>query len=110
MIVDWFNALLLTQLVEVPIYLVFARRLPIGKRITYAFCASLITHPIVWLIVLFGPGPFWFLIIIAELWAFGGEAAFGIFLKTKRPLLASFTANVASILVGLATREYFNWP
>lgn len=109
-LLDWFNAFVLTQLVEVPIYLAFARQLPAGRRIAYAFGASAITHPIVWLIVLFAPGPFWLLIILAELWAFGGEMAWGIFWKVRRFVLASFVANSASILVGMATRAAFGWP
>ena len=44
----WWQAFLLTQLVEIPIYLYAGRSLPRMNRIALAFGASAVTHPFVW--------------------------------------------------------------
>lgn len=106
----WLSAFLLTQLVEVPIQ---APSVPgsVARRVCVAFGSSAITHPLVWLFVLFGPaGSYDTRVLVAELGAVVVEAAWLRAFGARRPLLVALFANAASIAVGLGSRASFGWP
>jgi hypothetical protein len=127
--VNWLWAFLFTQAVEVPIYVVGAR-----TRIDEGFCASAITHPIVWFVWpalfdrLFGatlaPGSAMYaplfgtswtpaylvMVVFAEAFAFGVEGAYLRWLKKSSPFMWSLAANAASLGLGLVSRAIFGVP
>jgi hypothetical protein len=108
MMVAWFYAFIFTQLVEVPIYSV---GLPCRPLI--AFGASAITHPVVWFVI-FNPAfeaSYVTRIVVAEIFAWGAEAAyFAIILRKRRVILWSFIANASSFGAGLLSRWLFGIP
>ena len=104
MIVRWFFGYLITQAIEVPLYV----------RVTswrVAFLASTFTHPIVWFVFpMYWPRGYTSMVIAAEVFAWGIEA---LWLKTNgvhRAMLWSFIANGASFCIGLALRKIFHFP
>ena len=107
---DWLNAFLLTQAVEVPIYV-----LGLGASVPAAFAASALTHPVVWF-GFFSPAfaaPYSLRLVAAELFAWLAEAAWfagAVRLPRSRALGWALVANAASVLAGLATRALFDWP
>ena len=109
----WFQAFVFTQLVEVPIYRRF-----FGASIPLAFGASLITHPIVWLVFLYGGRiagvPFVARAVAAELFARLVEAAYFARFARPRPgatraLVGSLLANGVSLGLGFAAQRIFGW-
>lgn len=103
---SWWQAFLLTELIEVPIYLLGMRGsdLSPATRAAVAFGASAFTHPIVWFVLLPGLGPVlggWGAFGVAEAFALLAEwgylAAFGV----PRPLRWSLAANGTSLSIGL---------
>jgi hypothetical protein len=101
----WARAYALTQLVEAPLYLYAAHRLPAAKRWFYAFGASTLTHPVLWFLFPWPHEPdsmahYATVLIIGELYVFLTEALWGAVLHVPRPWLWSFIANVASIAAG----------
>jgi len=102
---DWAGAFLLTQLIEVPIYLRAARSLPLLKRATYAFGASAITHPIIWFCLPWGTMSYALLLIMAECFAIGMEGLWGCCWRVPRPWITSLTANAASLATGMILRR-----
>ena len=101
---DWSGAFLLTQLIEVPIYLRAARLLPLLKRATYAFGASTITHPIIWFCLPWETMSYAMLLIVAEGFAFGTEGLWGQCWRVPRPWLTSLAANATSLAAGMILR------
>jgi hypothetical protein len=104
---DWSGAYLLTQLIEVPIYLLAARSLSPLKRATYAFGASTLTHPIIWFCLQWGTLPYAVLLIIAETFAISTEGLWGRSWHVPRPWLTSLLANAASFAIGMIIRHFF---
>ncbi len=104
LLTQWFAAYLVTQLIEVPIYL----------RVTtlrIALAASTVTHPIVWFVFpMFWPRGYWSMVAAAEVFAWGVEALWLKSFGVKRAMLWSFLANAASLCIGLALRKYFGFP
>ena len=107
---DWSGAFLLTQLIEVPIYLRAARSLPMLKRAAYALGASTITHPIIWFCVPWETMPYATLVILAEGFAIGTEGLWGSYWRVPRPWLTSLVANATSLAVGLIIRWVYHLP
>lgn len=98
----WLQAFLLTQLVEVPIYLLALRTRPAWQRPLAAFGASALTHPLVWLATASAPAAwFWTVVAASELAAVAVEALYLRALGAPRPLLWSLSANAASFGTGL---------
>jgi hypothetical protein len=104
---EWSGAFLLTQLIEVPIYLWAAHSLPLLKRLTFSIGASTITHPIIWFCLSWGTMSYAALVIMAECFAVGAEGAWGVCWRVPRPWIAALAANGASLVVGLIIRNYF---
>jgi hypothetical protein len=103
----WLLAFVFTQIVEVPIYVRGLRCRP-----HLAFCASALTHPIVW----FGffhpavPGSHLVRVIAAELFAWLAEAAYFRLLGFRQAWWWSLVANASSLGAGLASRTLFGVP
>lgn len=104
---DWLGAFLLTQAIEVPIYLAFAPSLPWPRRLLYAFGASTITHPILWFCLPWASAPYVLLLVVAELSVVIVEIVWGRWLGVRRAVSASCVANMISLAVGLVVREMF---
>jgi hypothetical protein len=103
----WLVAFLFTQVVEVPLYL------RAGARWHVALLASTLTHPVVWfgfpLLYRWGVG-YWGMAVLAEAFAVGVEAVWLSARGVRRALRWSLLANVASVTLGLLSRELFGWP
>ncbi len=101
---QWVVAFALTQLVEIPVYLAFARRLPLGRRWLYAASTSTVTHPLLWFALPWHAatteGAHASLLVAGELGVVAVEAAIGLLFRAPRPLLAAIVANGTSVLVG----------
>jgi hypothetical protein len=104
---DWLLAFLLTQGIEVPVYLWtarwLARSLSGPRRFAYAAGASAITHPIIWFCLPWETVPYPPLLVAAEAFAVAVEAVWGKLCGAPRPWLASLIANIASCSVGGVT-------
>ena len=104
LLLPWLKAFLLTQLIEVPIWVRSQRGVarPLQARLGVGFGASAITHPIVWF---FFP---WALasvddrvmVALAELFAWLVEWRWAAHFGVRRPLLWSAVANGASFSAG----------
>jgi hypothetical protein len=104
MILDWLQAFVFTQLVEVPIY-----RRALGGRTAVAFGASALTHPVVWFVFpRLGLGGYAASLVGAELFAVLVEAAWLRAFGLRRALAWSAAANAASLALGLASRALFS--
>jgi hypothetical protein len=116
----WLEAFLITQIVEIPIYLFALGDRPVWQRPLLAFGASTLTHPIVWiatyrLSTLFGGGghtttSWWLAVAITETFAVLAEAAWFRAFKVRRALLWSLGANAASFGFGLLLGALGLWP
>ena len=102
----WIKAFLLTQCVEVPIYLYGARSLPPVRRWAFALGASTITHPVLWFAVPWekfssDDSSYLTVVITAETVIVLIEGLYGKLLRAPRALLWALCANVASVIAGL---------
>jgi len=71
-------ALALTQLIEVPIYVVVLRRaglLPTGRAVAVAVGVNLVTHPVVWAVLVHAGDAYPLRFVLAETSAMLVEAA-----------------------------------
>lgn len=102
---DWSGAFLLTEMIEVPIYLAFARSLKVPRRAVYAVGASSITHPLIWFCLPWASSSYVPLLIIAEGFAVIAEAMWGRGWRVQRPWVASFVANAVSLGLGMLIRQ-----
>ena len=104
----WARAFLLTQLVEVPVYLVAQRAFPRGwaARFLVATLASTFTHPLVWWVMLgpLRPLPWEVSLVIVEVGACVIEAIWLWRLGVGRALGWAVAANGLSLGVGLGLR------
>ena len=98
-------ALAETLVVEVPVYAVSlhcARLLVLRRAVAVAVLANLLTHPVVWLVLIHG-GPSGYRFGLAEIGAVLVEAAV-CWLLVRRELalivLVALVANTASVVVG----------
>lgn len=136
----WISAFACTQIVEIPFYTRALRRRDMDSptaenpplaihasaanptlatrtrtshpaaRFALAFLPSALTHPLVW----FGfprlPLSYVPMVVVAELFAVGAEAALLHVLRVPRALLWSLLANAASLGTGLLLRTLVGWP
>jgi RsiW-degrading membrane proteinase PrsW (M82 family) len=125
----WALAFLLTQAVEIPIYLRAQRGERLSRALAIAFGASAITHPVVWF-VFPGIADAIFLAMAQRGWsashsevfrmvAFGGlcegfavavEALYLRALRVQRPLFWSLIANLASASIGYLCWSITGFP
>lgn len=112
----WAAAFLLTQAVEVPVYLRALRTgalagRPAAVRFAAAFAASLVTHPFVFLLLpRLWPGSYLGYVAAAEAVAVLVEALWLRAWRVESPLAWSLGANAASTAVGWVCRGVFGWP
>lgn len=110
----WFLAFLMTQGIEVPLYMRFG-----GLSFLRALVPSAITHPIVWFVFFHPAVPLSWpeKFILAEVFAWLAEAAY---LRWSRPaiprmtlrraVLLSLAVNGASLTAGLLSSRWFGFP
>ncbi|HJL15807.1 MAG TPA: hypothetical protein RMH99_09130 [Sandaracinaceae bacterium LLY-WYZ-13_1] len=114
MIADWLRAFLLTQVVEMGVYVPAVGERPWRERVAIAFGASAVTHPIVWFVLpqlLAGTVDWWTTVAISEAFAVSAEAAwlcaFGLGLP--RAAAISLFANGWSFTLGLFGYRLLEW-
>lgn len=103
---SWLAAFALTQAIELPFYRAALAPRPLSRALALGFVASLLTHPLVWLLfpVLIGPGRLsysatW---IVLETFAVTAEALYLRALGVRAALWWALLANAVSAGVGLA--------
>jgi hypothetical protein len=109
----WLAAFLFTQAVEVPVYARALAPRPWHVRVAIAFAASLFTHPIVWVGVLYftrGVFDYTMIVTVFEAFAVLAEAAWLRAFKVRRPLAWALLANAASQGLGTLSRAALDWP
>ena len=101
----WALAFLVTQLIEVPIYMKAQHRFGV------AFGASAITHPIVWFVFpyLMHGSSYVVTVLCAEAFAIIAEAAWLQRHGVRRPLAWSLVANLTSVTIGFGIRALTGW-
>jgi hypothetical protein len=109
----WLEAFTITQLVEVPVYFYALHELNFSKlkKVSVAFGASAITHPIVWFIfpVLLPSHPA-VTVAGAETFAVAVEAVYLRAFGLRLYFSWSLVANSLSFSVGLLLRRLINFP
>jgi hypothetical protein len=110
----WLTAFAFTQMVEMGIYVnAFPVERPRRERLAIAFCASGITHPLVWYFIPDVAGSigisWWPTVAIAEAFAVLAEAALLACFGVRMPLLWALLANGTSFLIGLFCYTHFGW-
>ena len=106
---QWLFSFALTQLIEVPILVLWIKQGSLRRRIAIAFGASAITHPILWFVVdpLLREDFYIAYVVVGETFAVITEAIYLRLLGVRQPLLASVSANASSWLVGRGVRSLF---
>lgn len=101
---SWLRAFLITQSIELPIYVrALSGRRPL-PRVALAFGPTALTHPLLWLVFPALPFGYWAALVVAETVVVLVEAAW-LHRAGARPALAwSVAANAASAGVGFALR------
>jgi hypothetical protein len=104
----WFNAFVLTQLVEIPIYFWACARV---KKRNWRFLISAlpttITHPLLWAMFPILRAHFFeyaMTVVVLEIWVTLVEAQILRWFQIPKALQWSLLANAASVLIGLALR------
>lgn len=110
----WLTAFVLTQLVEMGVYVqALPEERPRRERLAIAFCASAVTHPLVWFVipdVTTSLGLSWWPSVgIAETFAVLAEAALLACFGVRAPLLWALGANGVSFLLGLVCYTRLGW-
>ena len=114
--IAWLIAFLVGQAIEIPIYAVaLRRRFPRrGTLLLLSAAPTTLTHPVVWFVfpALFPVDRYWTMVLAAETFAVFAEAAILRLFSVPRPaaLVASLTANAASVTLGLLMRTVLGWP
>lgn len=112
----WLLAFAFTQVVEVPIYALAAKRFwperaSLPWRIVLGFGASALTHPFVWFVFPRLIRDDWTtMVVVAETFAVVAEAIYLRMTGMKRAFWVALVANMASLWLGLASRELFGLP
>ncbi len=86
----------------------------LGRRLSIALFANLVTHPLVWFFFPLLPVGYAARVSISELWAFGAEAWFYATVITglgaSRALSTSFIANATSFGLGwIVVTQWGRW-
>ena len=91
---------MLTQAIEVPIYLKAQAGRRFWTAFTVAFSASLITHPMLWLVFPHIRAEYWIKVTVLEVAVFAVEALFLRIARVENPVQWALLANAASAGVG----------
>lgn len=113
-VLRWLTAFVFTQIVEMGIYVrAFPIERPLRERLAISFCASGITHPLVWYVIPDATGSlglsWWTTVAIAETFAVLVEGALLASFGVRAPLLWALVANGTSFLIGLFCYTYLGW-
>lgn len=108
----WFKFFLLTQLVEVPIYLFQLPQHWKRRHLWFVACgASMLTHPIVWFGFPWLSAELLWVYVGSECFAIGVEACFlrmmGV--RWRNAWILSCMANAASMVVGEGLQSATTW-
>lgn len=109
----WLAAFTITQLIEIPVYFYAFRELNFSrlKRISVAFGASAITHPVVWFIFpVLLPSSHVAMVVAAETFAVIVEAAYLRAFGLRMYFSWSLVANSLSFGSGLLLRKLIDLP
>ena len=104
----WLAAFVVTQLVEVPIYM-RAQRGRFWRRFGIAFGASALTHPVVWFVFPRLVDDYLVMVFAAEIFAVIVEAIWLSLFGIRRAFLWSLATNAASLGIGLTLRAMTGW-
>lgn len=96
----WLTAYLVTQAIEVPIYLDAGQRLGIWRRWLFAIGASSVTHPVVWYAFPWETAPWGWCFVGAESFAVVVEGGLGRWAGLERPWFRALVANTLSVILG----------
>ena len=108
---EWLLAFMFTQAVEVPIYGAALGKRPWGRRLAVAFGASLLTHPVVWALVIgYGGQGYWPIVVGSEAFAVLIEAAYLHVFGVRAAVFWSLLANASSLGLGTLCRYLFGFP
>lgn len=111
MLTRWFVAFWLTQAIEAPIYTRALGDGPLRRRVAIAFMASVLTHPLVWIGMLYVlPGSYAVRLAITEIFAWWVEAWWLARFGVRGALWWSLFANATSAGIGSLTQALFDWP
>jgi len=97
----WLAAYLITQAVEIPIYLYAGRRIAGWRRWFLAIGASTVTHPVVWFAFPWETASWELCFVFAEIFAVVVEGGMGKWAGLMRPWFCALVANGASVTAGL---------
>ncbi len=100
----WLAAYMITQAVEIPIYLYAGRRIVAWRRWLMAIGASTVTHPVVWFAFPWETASWELCFVLAETFAAVVEGGLGKLAGVARPWLWSLMANVASVAAGFVVQ------
>ena len=103
----WLAAFILTQVLEMPVYLRASRALAWPSRLACAFGASTLTHPVIWHLLPWERAPYVPLLLAAEMFAVGVEALWLRAWRVPHPWLLALFANGFSLIVGSVLRWGF---
>jgi hypothetical protein len=110
---SWLSAFAFTQLIEVPVYTYALNEVKFSrsKRVTVAFGASAITHPIVWFVFpVLIPDSYVTMVIACETFAVMVEAAYMRTFGLRLYFSWSLLANALSFGLSLLSRKLIGWP
>jgi hypothetical protein len=100
---SFFQAFLLTFIVELLILLILAKKIPTSRIFKAIFIGNFVSMPVVWFLISRLIQEFYFYLIISELFAVVSESfILKIFLSVsyRRSLLYSLVANLFSFIIG----------
>jgi hypothetical protein len=114
LVLRWITAFAFTQLVEMGIYAqAVPRERPTRERLAIAFCASAVTHPLVWFVfpdVGASLGLSWWpTVALSETFAVLAEAALLACFGVRAPLRWALLANTVSFSLGLFGYTRLGW-
>jgi hypothetical protein len=98
----WLHAFLLTQAIEIPLYLWAGRRVALCQRWLAAAGASAVTHPVLWFCFPWDRAPYVQCLVAGESFVVFTEAFLLAQAGYRRPLAVSLMVNAASAAAGLA--------
>jgi hypothetical protein len=104
-VLRWLLAFAFTQLAEIPVW----RRVT-GCTTLEAFGASLLTHPLVWVLAVLGAweGSWAARAAVGETYAVVAEAMYmGLVIGRPRAIVGSLAANATSFVLGLVAYRLF---
>ena len=101
---DWLPAFAITQLIEVPIYLLALSRWTRRQAVLLAFGASVLTHPVLWLTFPLVDLPYWVALALFEGAVVIIEGVYLRLLGVEKAFAWALLANAASAGFGFLLR------